>query len=177
MAERNDSYAEPGAPDPAGLGVRHTYPAGHHDHDLPEGVEPDFTHNLGATEPWEAAEEGEPYFPPTDPVVRPAPVTRGGLEIVGGFSATAMDEVGVEGEPRGRVPDDEQIRAAVLQDLREEALTTDLRIRVAVHHGVVYLRGSVPSLEDAEAAEEVAARVEGVAEVVDELEVESLSRP
>jgi osmotically-inducible protein OsmY len=35
------------------------------------------------------------------------------------------------------------------------------------------LRGSVPSLEDADAVEEVASRVPGVREVVEELEVAS----
>jgi osmotically-inducible protein OsmY len=50
-------------------------------------------------------------------------------------------------------------------------VTTDLAVRVAVRNGVVYLRGAVSSLDDAESAEEVASRVPGVAEVVEELDV------
>ncbi|MBI4494851.1 MAG: BON domain-containing protein [Chloroflexi bacterium] len=150
----------------------HTYPAGHVDHELPEGVEPDFTDEVGTTDPIEAVEDGEPYFPPTDPVIAPASKAEEGVEVVGGFTPTSMDDVGAEGETElGQLPGDEQIHAAVVRELREDALTADLRIAVVVRDGVVHLRGRVPSLEDADAAEEVAARVEGVAEVMEELEI------
>lgn len=55
-------------------------------------------------------------------------------------------------------------------ELREDAATTDLRVDVLVWDGVVRLRGTVPTLEDADNAEAVAARVPGVRE---ELEVRS----
>jgi osmotically-inducible protein OsmY len=38
--------------------------------------------------------------------------------------------------------------------------------------GVVYLRGTVPGLEDTDLAAEVAARVPGVVDVVDEMTVQ-----
>ena len=62
---------------------------------------------------------------------------------------------------------------AIRWDLREDALTTDLRIWVRVEEGVAFLCGTVPSLVDAENAEEVANRIPGVHEVIDHLELPS----
>lgn len=165
---------------PANTGRRahrdQSYPAGHQDHELPEGVEPDFSDDVGTNDPLEAVEDAEPYFPPTDPVIAPATKGEEGVEIVGGFAPTSMDEQGFDedaepGMPRG----DEAIAAAVERELLEDAETTDLHLEVEVREGVVYLRGTVPGLEDADAAAEVAARVDGVAEVLDETEVQGLS--
>jgi osmotically-inducible protein OsmY len=69
---------------------------------------------------------------------------------------------------------DEAIADAIRRELREDAATTGLVVRVVVRNGVAHLRGAVPDLSDAEAAEEVAARVPGVVEVVEELEVAAL---
>jgi osmotically-inducible protein OsmY len=60
--------------------------------------------------------------------------------------------------------------------LREDSTTTALEIEVAVDEGIVHLTGRVPSLDDAESAEEVAARVPGVVDVEEELEVADLGR-
>lgn len=137
-----------------------------------QGTEIDLNEELGARDVMEASSEAEPYFPATDLVVRPAPETSEGFEVVGGFSDTSMDEVSegqdsVSSVERG----DEAIADDVRRELREDSLTTDLDIRVYVRQGVVYLRGTVATIDDAEAAEEVAARVPGVAEVREELEV------
>lgn len=137
-----------------------------------QGTETDFNEVRGTSDVMEASSEAEPYFPPTDLVVRSAPETSEGFEVVGGFSDTSMDEVSdgqdsVSSVERG----DEAIADDVRRELREDSLTTDLDIRVYVRQGVVHLRGSVATLEDAEAAEEVAARVPGVAEVREDLEV------
>ncbi|HET7093359.1 MAG TPA: BON domain-containing protein, partial [Thermomicrobiales bacterium] len=96
------------------------------------------------------------------------------LEIVGGFEPTSMDDQNEE-IPRLRVPDDE-IEQHILQELREDATTTDLTIHVRSVNGIVTLRGDVPTLEDAENAEAVAARVEGVAEVREELTIAGMRR-
>jgi hypothetical protein len=133
--------------------------------------EPDFTDEIGTTDPMEAAEEAIPYFPPTDPVVRPSDDEEE-LAVVGGFQATAMDgeqqKTGFDYRP------DDDISRDVLRELREDALTTDLVVEVATRQGVVHLRGKVPTLEDAENAEAVASRVGGVKEVREELVIASL---
>jgi osmotically-inducible protein OsmY len=63
---------------------------------------------------------------------------------------------------------------AIRRELREDAATTDLVIEVVVEQGIARLRGRVPGLEDADNAEAVAARVPGLRDVVEELEVATL---
>src|SRR5438105_3153657 len=61
--------------------------------------------------------------------------------------------------------------AETRRELAEDAATTDLEIVVAVRQGVAHLRGRVSDLDDADNAESVAARVPGIREVVEELDV------
>lgn len=118
----------------------------------------------------EAAEEGLPFFPPTDPVLRPS--REGELEPAAGFAATSMDELTGEAPLEGEEPPgDEAIAEDVRRELAEDALTCELDVQVEVQSGVVVLRGRVKSLDEAEAAEEVARRVPGVLDVEDALEV------
>ncbi len=63
---------------------------------------------------------------------------------------------------------DEDITLDVLRELRKDALTTDLHVRVSALDGVVHLHGQVDSPEDAEA---VASRIGGVKEVREELKI------
>jgi osmotically-inducible protein OsmY len=138
-------------------------------------IDPDFTDQPLGTDTLETAgvdaleESDEPYFPPTDPVVTSD--AQGNLRVVGGFSATSMDDVTVAPSASDNAPGDEALAEAILRELREDALTTDLQLRVAVREGVAYLRGEVPHLQDAENAEAVAGRVPGLGGVVDELTV------
>ncbi|MGI8549653.1 MAG: BON domain-containing protein, partial [Dehalococcoidia bacterium] len=92
-------------------------------------------------------------------------------EVLGGFGPTSMTDMTVDPSAEGARLGDEALTAAILRELREDALTTDLRIHVTVREGVAYLRGTVEGIEDADAAEEVAARVPGITEVVEELRV------
>lgn len=135
-------------------------------YDAEPGVE-----DIGTIDSMEAAEEAIPYFPPTDPVVRPT-TDEEELAVVGGFEATAMDG-DEQSAGYDNVPEDE-ITENVLRELREDALTTDLAIQVVTRSGVVHLRGEVATLEDAENAEAVASRVAGVREVREELEIASV---
>ena len=118
------------------------------------------------------ADGDEVYVPPTDPVVQPG--RHGDVTVLGGFSPSAGEEI----RPRRSASDgqigDEAIVDAVQSALRHDAATTDLAIEVTVERGIVRLRGTVPGLEDAEAAEEVAGRVEGVKDVVEELQIAGL---
>jgi osmotically-inducible protein OsmY len=114
----------------------------------------------------EASDGDEVFVPPTDPVGTDR-------EVIGGLSTTSMDDLSVERSSDGQLGD-EGIRDAILRELREDAMTTDLTIDVEVTDGNVVLRGTVPSIDTAESAEEVAARVPGVVEVDEELDVEDL---
>ena len=60
------------------------------------------------------------------------------------------------------------------RELAEDSATADLSIFVAVRNGVAHLRGQVADLDDADNAEEVAARVPGIREVVEELDVSNV---
>lgn len=125
-----------------------------------------------------AVEEGIPYMPPTDPVVRPTDNEQQ-LEIVGGFGQTAMEEFPDQLATTAygdAPPGDEDIRSQVLEALHADAATIDLDVHVSVRNGVVHLRGHVPTLDDAEFAEEVAGRVPGVVEVREELHVDAIER-
>jgi osmotically-inducible protein OsmY len=136
-------------------------------HDPTAASGPSGTHPEDSDEPPEDdADEGdEVYIPPTDPV------RDRDNEILGGFQTTAMDD---DVEPRSRYVGgiaDEGLVDAVLQELEQDASTNGLEIEVTSYEGVVRLRGKVQDLEDAENAEAVAARVPGVREVLDELEL------
>lgn len=149
---------------------------------LREATEPDFNEPISevggdmTTNSMIAAEEGIPYMPPTDPVVRPSNDEQE-LAIATGFGETSTDEFpdSLATTALGDAPaGDEDIRQQVVEALRTDAATIDLVIDVIVRNGVVHLRGQVQTLDDAEAAEEVAGRVPTVREVVEELEVAAL---
>lgn len=112
----------------------------------------------------ERAEGGEPIFPSTDPALSHA-----GKSIVGGFAGTSMDEIGVAHSSLDRRPGDEALADAIRRELREDALTTHLEISVDVKSGVAFLRGHVDDLEDTDNVAEVASRVPGVRQVVEQL--------
>lgn len=111
------------------------------------------------------SEGGDAYVPPIDPV-------RSTDEIVGGFETSSMDDVDVERAQYGGTSD-ESLADAVRRELREDSATADLPIEVHVKHRVVHLRGKVFSIDDAENAEAVAARVPGVVQVREMFEVEA----
>lgn len=132
-------------------------------------LDPNFAGDVGTTDPEVSVAEAVPYFPPTDPVVRVDRDDAEGLEVVGGFDATSMDDLSASDGLT--VPGDADITEAVMRELREDALTTDMVLQADTRDGVVYLRGTVETMEDAENAEAVARRVEGVRDVDEQLKV------
>jgi hypothetical protein len=119
----------------------------------------------------ESVEEAEPYFPPTDPVVRVD--DHGVTQIAGGFGDGEAPEVKgpAVAEDIASAPPDEALEDAVRAELALDASTAHLRLRVAVADAVVTLRGEVADAADSDNALAVAGRVSGVADVVDELTV------
>ena len=136
-----------------------------------EGEEPDFMDEPGTTDMIEAVEEGEIYFPPTDPPLRTDDPLEG-VDILGGFAATSLEEPAdtVDHPPRLQT-NDEEIAERVRYALRADAYTTDLNIEVEVEDGTVFLHGKVRSLDDVEQAEQIAGSVAGVEEVEEDLEI------
>jgi osmotically-inducible protein OsmY len=172
---RNEMQVEPLPPGGARIDLRAVRPSELRDEGsdvVGQGTEYDLNEDIGSTDAMRAASEAEPFVPPTDPVVRPAPEREEGYDVVGGFAATSMDSATEGAESVSSVVrGDEAIADDVRRELREDSLTTDLEIRVVVRRGVVYLYGAVATLDDAVAAEEVASRVPGVMEVREKLEV------
>jgi hypothetical protein len=112
-----------------------------------------------------SATEGDPaWLARADPPILPRGTDRA---VVPG----AMDDLEEEDEP-DEVPSDDMIAARVRRLLRSDSATSMLRIQVSVEDGVVTLQGLVQTLEDTDNAAEVASRVAGVIDVVDELDVE-----
>ncbi len=131
-------------------------------------AEPDFAGSVGTTDSEAVVEDAETYFAPTDPVVLPSDGNQQ-LQVVGGFGETSMDSTAGAASFDDR--NDEDITLDVLRELRKDALTTDLHVRVSALDGVVHLHGQVDSPEDAENAEAVASRIGGVKEVHEELKI------
>jgi osmotically-inducible protein OsmY len=117
-----------------------------------------------------AAEGDAVYTPPIDPVVTTD--AHGRAHVLGGFGSG--EEVAVERSASDHRPGDEALADAVRRELAEDAATAELNIFVAVRNGVAHLRGQVADLDDADNAESVAARVAGIREVVEELDVSSV---
>lgn len=134
----------------------------------PEAAEPRVTeHDVDAIEQQDIRDEertegAEPYFAPTDPVMS------GSGEIIGGFEETSMDDLAADPSTIDEEPGDEAIADAVRRELREDAATCHLALSVEVRRGVVYLRGAA-DLEDTDNAADVASRVAGVRQVVDQI--------
>jgi osmotically-inducible protein OsmY len=114
--------------------------------------------------------EPEPvYFPPTDPVLTVD--MQGNYEVLNGFASTADDDQRIDQSTLDGAPGDEALADAVATELHRDATTTDLQIDVTVQDGIAYLHGTVPDPEDAANAEDVAGRVAGIREVVEDLDI------
>jgi osmotically-inducible protein OsmY len=148
-----------------------------------EELEPDFTDQPGFSDPLQAAgagsseeedlaESGDVYTPPIDPVITTD--AHGEAQVLGGFELDAESDVTVERSAEDRSPGDEALAEAIRRELAEDSATMDLNVFVAVRNGVAHLRGQVADLDDADNAEAVAARVPGVRDVVEELDVAGL---
>jgi hypothetical protein len=118
------------------------------------------------TDPTEAVEEAEPYFPPTDPVVRVD--RKGETRIAGGFGSGDTLRTNAHAAIED-APSDEALEDLVHRALRLDASTAHLRLKVGVLQGIVRLQGMIEDEADAENALAVAGDVRGVVEVVDEL--------
>src|SRR5262249_34561230 len=114
----------------------------------------------------DSAETGSPWVAPTDPPILPG--GRDNAEVAGSLGGLDDDDDDV----LQHALTDDEISMRGRRLLRSDAATSMLRIAVSTEDGVVTLHGVVQTLEDTDNAAEVASRVPGVVEVIDELEVE-----
>lgn len=123
-----------------------------------------------------AAEEGLTYVPPIDPPVVPSETSREGAEIAAGFGVSALDERFDEDHHSSVVPGEDEMSARIREALLADSTTTQYaeHLAIASRGGVVHVRGVVEDIEDSDNVVAVIERVDGVAEVVDELQVRVL---
>ncbi len=137
--------------------------------------------DLGTTDAIAAIEDGLTYFAPVDPVISSRTSDRQGAVVAGGFASGSRDELTAPTdllaaplEP-DRVLSDDDLAEAVVEALRTASYTTDIPVEVSARNGVVYLRGQVGSMDDAEQVMAVAGDVQGVVDVNDdELDYEGM---
>jgi len=134
----------------------------------------DTQHTSGSTyNPDEAEEQGLVYTPPHDAPVIPSD-NYGGVEIAIGF-AQSMEESNpdVEDLPSRVDNNDLDLEDNIVTALRYNSETTTLSgdIRVRVHHGVVRLYGLVNDLQDTDLVEDIVRDMDGVVDVINNLEV------
>jgi hypothetical protein len=126
-------------------------------------------------DPMEAAEEGYTYVPPIDP-----PTVPGGpqnAEIASGFGVSALDEPYDADHQSSFLEADDEISARVRAAFRADSATSPYADQIAIEtrSGTVILRGQVADLTDSDNLLAVAEYIEGVEEVVDELEVRGIA--
>ena len=123
-----------------------------------------------------ASDEGLPWVPPIDPPVIPSETDRQGIEVAAGFGITGFDEE-VDEEHRGEdLNDESEMSALVREALRADAASSRFadQLVIATIGGVVVLRGVVDDIEDSDNVVDVAGRVAGVVDVIDEMDVRAL---
>ena len=122
-----------------------------------------------------AAEEGRTWVPPIDPPVIPSDDPEG-IEIAAGFGASAIDQPFDDDNRSEEIYSEDEMSARVRDALRADSATSRYADEVAIGTvaGRVALRGVVDDIDDTDNMIEVASRVNGVVEVIDELDVRAL---
>lgn len=124
-----------------------------------------------------ASDEGLSYVPPIDPPTVPSDDPKDS-EVASGFGVSSLDEPYDPDSTLDQLPAEGQLEALVRKAIRADSATSAYAdtVVIGVRHGVVTLRGIVDDLDDSDNLAAVAAHVEGVAEIVDQLRVRALER-
>jgi hypothetical protein len=126
-------------------------------------------------DPLVAREEGVPYDPPSDRVISEARLGQGGPDEAGTAPTDAGELERVDGiQPRTGRPTDDELRADVLEALRDSDVTAGERLRVAVDGQRVRLGGEVESIDVLEEILDLVAAVPGVDDVEDEVRIRNV---
>ncbi len=122
-----------------------------------------------------AIEEGEVWIPPSDPPTVPSDDPQG-IQIAAGTGMSADDEPYDDDHRSGELDEEGSMNARVREALRADAATTTLadRLEIAVVGSTAIIRGQIDGIEDSDNLIEVASRVDGIEDVLDETEVPGL---
>lgn len=137
----------------------------------------DTQHTSGSTyDPDEAEEQGLVYTPPHDPPIIPSD-RPDRIEIGIGF-AQSMEETNPDEEvlPAHVDNNDLDLEDNIVTALRYNSETTNLSgdIQVRVHNGIVRLYGTVSDLQDADIVEDLVRDIDGVVDVINNLDVAAI---
>jgi hypothetical protein len=127
------------------------------------------THN-----PYIAWDQGLTYTPPDDPATLPSDKSPWGLELAAGFAPSVEDtNPDIEDLPENVDNNDLDLLDDIYLTLHNNSETGHLtNIKVQVEDGVVNLWGTVTTEDDIALISEVIGDLEGVVEIIDNLEVE-----
>jgi hypothetical protein len=122
-----------------------------------------------------AAEEGMTWVPPMDPPTVASDDPQG-ADVAAGFGDSAVSEPYNQDHASAALAEEDELSARVREALRADAATSGFAESLAIgsRGRTVALRGIVDDVDDSDNAVEVASRVEGVDEVIDELDVRAL---
>jgi len=123
-----------------------------------------------------AAEEGMTWVPPVGPPVVPDPDDPEGIQVAAGFGVTSFDGQIDDDHRATDLASEDEMTARVREALRADAATSRYAEELAIGtiNGVVAVRGVVDDIDDTDNLMEVAGRVTGVVDVIDELDVRAL---
>jgi len=121
---------------------------------------------------YEATEEGIPYVPPIDPPTVPSDDFQG-AEIASGMGSSSLDEPYDADHHSDFLTADDEVTARVREALRADSSTTQYaeRVRIVTRGRTVILCGIVDDIDDSDNIVAVADHVNGINEVIDELDV------
>jgi hypothetical protein len=124
-----------------------------------------------------AAEEGITYVPPIDPPVVRSETSLEGVEVAAGFGVSALDEEYDEDHQSSLLPSEDEMTARIREALRADSTTTEFADHLAIgtRGGLVRVRGVVEDVDDSDNVVAVIERVDGVVEVIEELEIRALA--
>ena len=124
-----------------------------------------------------AAEEGFAWVPPIDPPVVADEEDPEGVRVAAGFGVDSLDEPYDRSHHGDLLSAEGEFEDRIREALRADASTSRYANSVVIGNrgGTVVIRGVVDDIDDTDDIAAVISNVAGVAEVIDEMEVEGVT--
>lgn len=129
---------------------------------------------IGETDdPIAAIEEGMVYVPPIDPPVVADAESDDGITIAAGMGVSAESEPYDDSHRTEDLTAEPELASRVRDALRADSATSRLadRLVIGTRGSIAVIRGVVDDVDDSDDVVEVASRVRGISEVVDQTEL------